>query len=212
MTTYVALVGGGHIHTPGFVKRLNERGVLYTSGSAARSGVVSARFFQNGCSASRVSTSTAPLLSHGWLLAILSPSRCRCRSRNSTGSAPIAFAICSICESIAKIVAVLEELPLPESGDRFLVFPGEEELFDPVVLRLSLVVHFLLHRDPQDSFRLVGEIRLRESPDDLPVEGIRHLLPRSSFPPFQLGECEEGPGDGRVPRRIRDQPCTMTSW
>ena len=25
MTTYVALVGGGHIHTPGFVKRLNER-------------------------------------------------------------------------------------------------------------------------------------------------------------------------------------------
>ena len=25
MTTYVALVGGGHIHTPGFVKKLNER-------------------------------------------------------------------------------------------------------------------------------------------------------------------------------------------
>ncbi len=52
----------------------------------------------------RVSTSTAPLLSHGWPLAILSPSRCRWRSLNSTGSAPIAWAICSICESIAKIV------------------------------------------------------------------------------------------------------------
>ena len=64
----------------------------------------SARLFQSGCSASRRSTSFAPLLCQGWPLAIGSPSCMRCRSRNSTGSSPSRRAISSMWESMAKMV------------------------------------------------------------------------------------------------------------